>query len=47
MSIKIKRIQSMEGGAFNSYNNGRLRAHIEVPSTVGFSDLENIKSSLG
>jgi hypothetical protein len=41
MSIKIKRIQSMESGAFNSYDNGRLRAHIEVPSSMGFSDLEN------
>jgi hypothetical protein len=41
MSIKIKRIQSLESGDFNSYNNGRLRAHIEVPSSVGFTDLEN------
>lgn len=31
----------MESGAFNSYNNGRLRAHIEVPASVGFTDLEN------
>ncbi len=41
MSIKIKRIQSNESGAFNSYNNGRLRAHIDVPSSVGFTDIEN------
>lgn len=41
MSIKIKRIQSLESGDFNSYNNGRLRAHIEVPASVGMTDLEN------
>lgn len=40
MSIKIQRIQSEEAGPFDA-NSGRNRAHIVVPSSVGFSDLEN------
>ena len=40
MSIKIQRIQSREAGPF-AVNGGRTRAHIEVPSSVGFSDLQN------
>ena len=40
MSIKIQRIQSREAGPFQK-TGGRTRCHIEVPSSVGFSDLEN------
>tara|TARA_R110001606_G_scaffold121788_1_gene254171 strand:- start:1459 stop:3174 length:1716 start_codon:yes stop_codon:yes gene_type:complete len=40
MSIKIQRIQSREAGPF-ARNGGRTRAHIEIPSSVGFSDLHN------
>ena len=39
MSIKIKRIQSVESGDFNV--NARTRAHFEVPASLGFTDLEN------
>lgn len=40
MSIKIQRIQSREAGPFQK-SGGRTRCHIDVPSSVGFSDLEN------
>lgn len=40
MSIRIQRIQSDEAGPFNA-GSGRNRAHITVPASVGFSDLEN------
>jgi hypothetical protein len=40
MSIKIQRIQSREAGPFKK-SGGRTRCHIDVPSSVGFSDLEN------
>jgi len=40
MSVKIQRIQSNEAGPFE-VNSGRTRAHIEVPGSVGFSDLQN------
>ena len=40
MSVKIQRIQSNEAGPFK-VDNGRIRAHIEVPGSVGFSDLKN------
>lgn len=39
MSIKIKRIQSVESGDFNV--NARTRAHFEIPASLGFTDLEN------
>lgn len=39
MSIKIQRIQANESGPFSP--SDRTRAHIEVPSSVGFSDLAN------
>lgn len=40
MSIQIKRIQSNESGDFNP-QGGRTRAHIEVPGSIGFTDLAN------
>lgn len=40
MSVKIQRIQSNEAGPFK-VDSGRTRAHIEVPGSVGFSDLAN------
>jgi hypothetical protein len=40
MSIQIKRIQSNESGDFNPVG-GRTRAHIEVPGSIGFTDLAN------
>tara|TARA_R110000823_G_scaffold273541_4_gene392595 strand:+ start:4455 stop:6134 length:1680 start_codon:yes stop_codon:yes gene_type:complete len=39
MSIKIKRIQSIESGDFNVA--GRTRANFEIPASLGFTDLEN------
>ncbi len=39
MSIKIQRIQSEEAGPFSPTQ--RTRAHITVPASVGFSDLQN------
>jgi hypothetical protein len=39
MSIKIKRIQSVESGDFSVAE--RTRAHFEIPSSLGFTDLEN------
>ena len=40
MSIKIKRIQSLESGDFNA-DGGRIRAHFQVPASVGFTDPHN------
>lgn len=40
MSIKIKRYQSNEAGPFDTIG-GRTIANIEIPASVGFSDLHN------
>lgn len=40
MSIKIKRIQSLESGPFNNFG-GRVRFNVEVPASLGFTDLQN------
>lgn len=40
MSIKIKRIQSLESGDYNR-SGGRIKAHIQVPASIGFTDPQN------